>query len=146
MCKTVEAIDFFGPQDFCLTPGKINAEAVHVYSNGQCHALALAINERTGWPIVGASPFGTDYPNHVAVKRPDGRIIDITGYVNFGYWGSEWYELDPGVVRNRFEDDDGPAYLEPNIEVARTFVDAVLAQVSEPAMFEVVGEYVEEAA
>lgn len=35
-----------------VRPGTVDDAAVYAYKNGQCIALALAINRRTGWPIV----------------------------------------------------------------------------------------------
>lgn len=49
-----------------------------VFDYGYCHALALALNEETGWPIVGLKgPAG--YADHFLVQRPDGRLVDAHG-------------------------------------------------------------------
>jgi hypothetical protein len=64
-----------------------------VFEWGWCHALALELHERTGWPLVGLR--GPDRPagagertppsyrgelDHFAVQRPsDGHIVDVRG-------------------------------------------------------------------
>ncbi|MCG8920294.1 hypothetical protein L6E12_31445 [Actinokineospora sp. PR83] len=49
-----------------------------VFDYGYCGALALALHERTGWPIVGLR--GRDgYASHYLVRRPDGRLVDGHG-------------------------------------------------------------------
>src|SRR5438093_9317454 len=49
-----------------------------VFENSYCHSLALALHERTGWPIVGLynQRLGTD---HYLVRRPDGFLVDVHG-------------------------------------------------------------------
>jgi hypothetical protein len=49
---------------------------IYTFTRGHCHSLAYALNELTGWPVVG---FGAPGPDHVAVLRPDGKILDIMG-------------------------------------------------------------------
>lgn len=36
-----------------LTPGVIDGAAEHAFSYGACAALAYALHEATGWPIIG---------------------------------------------------------------------------------------------
>ncbi len=35
-----------------ITLGKIDDDSIYAYQNGQCLALARAISERTGWPMI----------------------------------------------------------------------------------------------
>lgn len=52
------------------------------YTNGECGLLARAMHEQTGWPIVGLGPVSGDESitvQHVAVRTPDGRLLDVTG-------------------------------------------------------------------
>lgn len=151
---SVEAnpMSFFGDESFELTPGVIDEDAEYVFTHGQCHALALALNERTGWPLVGIAAGGPHHPSHCAVRRPDGEIIDITGYaeraVPWIFYGPEaWYPVDAKTARAGFpvsEDDpevqDFEAmwgdefpdeipdtyYRLPDLPAGRLFVDAVL--------------------
>lgn len=48
------------------------------YKYGQCHALAQAIHDATGWPMVvwSMEEGGND---HAMVKTPDGRYLDVEG-------------------------------------------------------------------
>lgn len=49
-----------------------------VFEYGYCNALALALNETTGWTIVGLrAPDG--YLNHYLAQTPDGRLVDVRG-------------------------------------------------------------------
>lgn len=63
---------------FEVTPGVIDAESVRAFMTAQCHALALEIHDRTGWPLVGLTDeFGE--VGHVMIRTPSGRLLDITG-------------------------------------------------------------------
>ena len=77
-----------------VTVGVIDLPARLVFTRGQCHALALALNEATDWPIVWVGrktcirePSCLRRPmvpcpcqvGHFAVRLPDGRILDIDG-------------------------------------------------------------------
>lgn len=54
------------------------------FTDGDCGILARAIHRKTGWPLVLASSDGSlpldriDW-DHMAVRAPDGRIIDAVG-------------------------------------------------------------------
>lgn len=50
-----------------------------VFEYGQCHALALALNAKTGWPIVGLYSPKLGDTNHYLVRRPDGQLVDVRG-------------------------------------------------------------------
>ena len=71
-----------------LTPGVLDGYALRAFKYGGCGALALALHDATGWPIVAI----TDHHNvfedglagggsalHWTVRHPDGRLIDIDG-------------------------------------------------------------------
>lgn len=71
-----------------LTPGVLDGYARRAFKYGGCGALALALHDATGWPIVAI----TDHHNvfedgqagggsalHWTVRHPDGRLIDIDG-------------------------------------------------------------------
>ena len=62
----------------------IDSEAISWFAHGNCAALALAVHDLTGWPLViaarNANPdLLTDTWMHVLVQRPDGRYLDIQG-------------------------------------------------------------------
>jgi hypothetical protein len=55
-----------------------------LYMNGHCFRLALALHEKTGWPIVGVRAYGAadssfSLIDHAGVKMPDGRYLDVRG-------------------------------------------------------------------
>ena len=50
-----------------------------VFEYGYCHALALAVHERTGWPVVGLRARDSSESNHYLVRRPDGMLVDVRG-------------------------------------------------------------------
>lgn len=47
------------------------------YLNGQCAVLASAIHEITGWQVV-VNTDDDGNTGHAMVRRPDGKLIDIT--------------------------------------------------------------------
>lgn len=128
----VDCIAFFGGTQSVELPddGRITPEVEHVFSNGQCHALALAIHEATGWQMV-ALDFWQDIPNHVLVRMPDGRLLDIAGTDVEDRWPTAdcrdcapedvdaWVEGIPGIG----------GYIPPNLDAARTFVPTLLSYV-----------------
>jgi hypothetical protein len=54
-----------------------------VFTLGQCHALAMALQDLTGWDLIGFFGGGLftpgDVPGHVAVIDPDGTYHDVNG-------------------------------------------------------------------
>jgi RNAse (barnase) inhibitor barstar len=50
----------------------------HTYLFGYCHFLALAIHEKTGWPMM-AWVDSDEIPTHVCVETPEGLLLDIDG-------------------------------------------------------------------
>lgn len=71
-----------------LTPGVLDGYALRAFKYGACGALAIAIHDTTGWPIVAI----TDHHNvfedgtagggsalHWTVRRPDGLLVDVDG-------------------------------------------------------------------
>ena len=64
-----------------VIPGVLDQQAEYAFSAGHCHALALAIHERTGWPLLAMSGRHSLRANlqHVVVVMPDGRWFDVQG-------------------------------------------------------------------
>lgn len=70
-----------------LTPGELDGPALNIFKQGACGALAIAIHDATGWPIVAITDAhnvedgraGGGSALHWAVRRPDGRLVDIDG-------------------------------------------------------------------
>jgi hypothetical protein len=63
---------------YLASPGVIDPRAVLAFTFGQCHGLALALAEEGGLPLVGIF-LPKNECRHIAVLRPDGRLLDVTG-------------------------------------------------------------------
>ena len=129
-----------------LSQGVLDGAAEHVFTLGGCDALAIAIHDATGWPIVAI----TDHHNvhggragggsamHWTVLHPSGRLMDVDGL------------HDPARLVERYDGDadDGQAAWglssradaeewwneagrKVSIGMAATFVDAVMTRVAE---------------
>lgn len=113
------------------------------YTNGQCHALSIAVQERTGWPIrliVPVATLGTEDPQHLlrrvrkswlhaANLMPDGRLLDITGSSTqeelLSAWGIGLALFDPpeNFTETLHVDHSG---VEPDMEVAHHYAELTL--------------------
>ena len=77
-------LDNYG-DEFLLTPGIIDDNARHVFTEGQALALAAVVSRATGWPLVirtsgdGRGTSGPPALIHAWVEDPDGDLIDING-------------------------------------------------------------------
>ena len=128
---------------FHLTPGIIDGAAKHVFTMGGCDALAIALHDATGWPIVAITDAHNVYGRragggsalHWTVQHPDGKLLDIDGL----------HDAEDLVERYSWDADEGEAawglstradaqewWQEAGqkipLNLAATFVDAVLAQ------------------
>ena len=108
-------------------------EARHAYDWlwGDCVALALALHERTGWPIVqvvgerdGRQGF------HVGVRMPDGRVLDGEGAHGREAWLAA-YAADR-MTREEFEPRDTPE-ARAVMHAARGAAARVIAGLARPA-------------
>ena len=123
-----------------------NEKVIEVFSTGQCHSLAYAINEKTGWPMIGL--FGEDdfrmrdrgkefTPKHVTCKSPYG-LVDITG-VNAKRWLKRWGGLTPVPVSPvEVQNYEHINYLPLDLENARLFVPAVLQLIGKQTRMKIV--------
>uniref|UniRef100_UPI003F49A359 hypothetical protein n=1 Tax=Streptomyces sp. CA-136453 TaxID=3240050 RepID=UPI003F49A359 len=134
---------------YSVTPGRIDDAARRAFTEGQCHALALALTEVTGWPATAlltlecsaldemcaeTGPTDDECPcriGHIVVTRPDGAHVDIDG------------AHAPGTVPDC---EDAPAlpmtdamwaairnastWREADLHVARTFVQPLLSSLT----------------
>lgn len=128
-----------------VTVGIIDAAARQAFTQGQCHALALALVEATGWKLcwTGSSECAydedcCDYPEewgwcpcqvgHLLVETGNGVYVDIDGQ----HTAAEIAAGEEVVVPITAEQLSfvllDPCWREPDIHVARGFVSAVLAQ------------------
>lgn len=94
-----------GSLDAQLTRGVLDMSARRVLTHGGCGALAIALHDLTGWPIIAI----TDHHNvndgmaeggsalHWVVKHPRGLLLDIDGYHTAAELLAEYHdEADDG--------------------------------------------------
>lgn len=70
-----------------LTPGVMDNYAKNAFKYGACGALAIAIHDVTGWPIVAITDHHNVYQGkagggsalHWTVQAPNEKLIDIDG-------------------------------------------------------------------
>ncbi|WP_327359681.1 hypothetical protein [Streptomyces sp. NBC_01304] len=137
-----------------VNPGRINDTARTAFTRGQCHALARALSDQTGWPTAAVIEPDCSYDYdacgagiqladgvcicqlvHVMAVRPDGMLVDIDGLTA------------PEEVRDSGEHtpvpmteamwrmiEDSPAWRPADMLVARTFVQPLLATLTAPAV------------
>jgi hypothetical protein len=67
-----------GDKVLLLKEGKLDTASWLAFLSGHCHSLALALNARTGWPLVAIDDASAECV-HVAVRSPADQIVDITG-------------------------------------------------------------------
>ncbi len=107
---------------------RIDQEAVSEFTCGQCHALALAIHEKTGLPLAGIWRIGWSgrvTPCHVVVMLPedgDNNLLDIQGPHAEERWEGEVRELAVEEVLD-FQNRD---YRAPEMGNAKRYAEAVL--------------------
>ena len=116
-----------------VRPGVFDDDAREACVSGQCHALALALNQRFSWPLVGVFDELEDLI-HVAVTCPDGRILDADGY----YAGEDHlcssYAQDYGLgdyvkmvdVKDVLTLASDENWRVPNVDLAATWIDELL--------------------
>jgi hypothetical protein len=130
-----------------LSPGVIDDAARTAFHNGHCLALARALAEQTGWPVVAhlsrpgdlmfergmdGSTIAADLPTevwadafvHALVETPDGMLLDIDGL------------HDPDEYRQSAYDSYGTvaiAYVEPDL-LERALDDAHGQRFDEPGL------------
>jgi hypothetical protein len=86
-----------------------NSGTVKAYTEGDCWLLALELRRLTGFPMV-FSVWTEDHSeidewdwDHVAVRLPDGRVMDVTGVKDEDVFRLEWrsktlYDTDSSDV------------------------------------------------
>jgi hypothetical protein len=114
-----------------------------VFEYGWCHALAIELHDRTGWPTVGLQlpdrPYdgGPPIPPHFrgdvvhyAVQRPDGLIVDVRGArrvaeMGIGIESGQYRVVNASADRLRNPSDmENPADV---ADLARLVADRLLA-------------------
>lgn len=62
-----------------LRPGHVDADTREFFTAANCHMLAGAMHELTGWPLIALYRVRDDAWLHIGVEMPDGRFLDING-------------------------------------------------------------------
>ena len=103
--------------------GIVDSNAVTAFTQGQCHAFALALHEISGWPIFGRFAIRDDLggtPEHCIVKSPKG-YVDIQGLGADTRHRGHLKKVTCAQVLG-FQNID---YMEPDVEVARPFAEQI---------------------
>ena len=114
--------------------GVLDDQAKLAFTEGQCHALAIALNSLTGWTIKG---LGNPYydsprsPSHVVVYSSKLRLyVDIEGA-----WGRSGLRANSNKVVNRNVSTSLARcldnYLKPNVQAAMPFAKSILRTLGE---------------
>jgi hypothetical protein len=121
-----------GDKVLLLEEGKLDTASWLAFLSGHCHSLALALNARTGWPLVAIDDASAECV-HVAVRSPADRIVDIGG----AHAPAQMIKAISGGGRirliNKEELDRLPetnGWAEPAPAVAAAWVEPVLAQMA----------------
>lgn len=113
-----------------IDPHNPGQQERRIYTTGQCHALARAIHELTGWQLGVMCHDGGDNPqydgDHVICFAPNGMAIDIEGLQPLEeieeQWGMHTIPVDLDTVINLgWDDQDMP----PARAVAETILNRV---------------------
>lgn len=118
--------------------GVIDSNARDAFVSGQCHGLAAAIKEKTGWTVKG---IGDDFdsPAHCVVWCPQlKRYVDINGTHTYGDLRGEYSWAAPNS-KNLVVNPDmsmtllkGPprGYVRPDMPAAHAFAKTVLTNLN----------------
>jgi len=109
-----------------ITPGILDDAARFAFTAGHCHALALALHERTGWAILAMSGRHSLRPDlqHVVVVMPDGRWLDIDGPQE----PEERYYFQELTAEEVANMGKIKYWKDPETHIAREFVQPLLQQ------------------
>jgi hypothetical protein len=105
--------------------GRMNERVAKLLRRGQCHALAVALHEVLGWPVVACYRRQNDrLPIHYCVRSPDTfQFADVQGLqgrrCEFTKHASAKY-----LLGRRHAD-----WLKPNMELARHFAPLIAADI-----------------
>lgn len=129
-----------GLTDISLYPGRVDATAVEFFAHGYCVLLAVAMHERSGWPLVAFKRRMTDgsiYPHaHMVVEAPDGKFLDIYGTRSYldirEEYGEVWSELttvEKATQAGSIHPKGWASNIPPIVaEVIRYFADQLVTQ------------------
>ena len=106
----------------------VDDNAIRAFTNGQCHAFALAVHELTGWELNGLHwPHNSGSPNHCVAITPEGKLLDVLGLkaeANAKEIG--WNKRTPLTKKQIVE--GLTHYIKPDLEAALPFARTILAR------------------
>ena len=131
-----------------LTAGVLDGYALRAFKYGACAALAIALHEATGWPLVAITDSHNVFEDgtagggsalHWTVRRPDGLLVDVGGaHCEQSLVDEYCAEADDGQAAAGVSTlaDAQEWYVECQgepipVKLARTFVAAVLAKTAQ---------------
>lgn len=114
--------------DVQVIPGAWDDTARFAFSAGHCHSFAMALHDRTGWPILAMSGKYSGYTNlqHMVVVMPDGKWLDARGIQEPDR--ENHIHFQPMTLQEIQSMKDLKGWKKPQMEVAQEFVDAFLAE------------------
>lgn len=120
------SIDGPDGRSYTIEPGVLDQRAVFAYRNGQCHAMGIALNDETGWPLV-AIESTEGVVEHVCVRRDDGRLVDVRGahYEEELVGESRAVPIDRRAIDKLVQEG---GWASPAVEEAAGLVPAVLVR------------------
>lgn len=72
----------YGPDAFERSPDHSPLDLLQMqYAECWCHQFASSLNELTGWSVVTAAD-SSGTPIHHLNRNPQGRLVDVTGFVD----------------------------------------------------------------
>jgi hypothetical protein len=128
-----------------LTPGVLDNYALRAFKYGACGALAIALHDVKGWPVVAITDSHNVFEDgtagggsalHWAVQRPDGMLVDVDGAHTAEELVEEYGgEADDGMAAAGLSTREDVVEWYVNcqgepipVSLARTFVEAVVAK------------------
>lgn len=132
-----------------LTPGVLDGYAMSAFKRGACGALAIALHDATGWPVVAITDAHNVFDGkagggsalHWAVLRPDGKVVDVDGAHDPEDLVEEYHaeaDDEEAAMGRSTRADVVEWYIEAQgepvpVTLAATFVEAVIAKVESSA-------------
>lgn len=112
--------------------GVIDENAKRAFQHGQCHALAIAISQMTGWPIKGMGRPNYDEPDspqHCVVWSPTlKKYVDING-VSTKPMLNSWRIINRRISRKKAPNLQ--YYMKPDMKAAIPFAKTILRDLNQ---------------
>lgn len=114
--------------------GELSLDARELFVAGQCHALAFAVFEQKGWPIIWLGDpdnahFDGGCMEHLAVIHPSDLILDVSGLKTLATH-LESHTTAGALTPEQMRNDVPDAFLTADMALARSMVDPVFQYAS----------------